>query len=186
MAASWRTPSFDKPRMEVNLIGVGRLTRPCLPYMRAGRIVNVSSIGGKCAFAFAGWYHASKFALEGDADSLRMEVRASGIDVIAIEPGGMDAEWFPVAIEALERHWAGGALGALVKAMPASPAWRRKMPPPRVISDLIVKAPRVRRSRTRRHGAGWIRWLLSDRVDGRLITTQYRQAAFVDARFVTS
>jgi NAD(P)-dependent dehydrogenase (short-subunit alcohol dehydrogenase family) len=85
--------SMDAGRrqMEVNLIGVARLTQLCLPHMRerkSGKIVNVSSIGGKCAFPLGGWYHASKFALEGYSDCLRMEVRSFGIDVVVIEPGG--------------------------------------------------------------------------------------------------
>ena len=77
-------------QMEVNLIGVARLTQLCLPHMRArksGRIINISSIGGKIATPLGGWYHASKFALEGYSDALRMEVRPFGIDVIVIEGG---------------------------------------------------------------------------------------------------
>ena len=69
-------------QMEVNLVGAARLTQLALPYMRSqksGKIVNVSSIGGKIAIPLGGWYHASKFALEGYSDALRMEVRPFGI-----------------------------------------------------------------------------------------------------------
>lgn len=69
----------------------------------------------------AGWYHASKFALEGYSDSLRMEVRPFDIDVILIEPGGTDSEWFPVAIAELERYSAESAYAGLVKAIQKSP-----------------------------------------------------------------
>jgi short-subunit dehydrogenase len=69
-----------------------------------GKIINVSSIGGKCAFPLGGWYHASKFALEGYSDSLRMEVRPFGIDVIVIEPGGTESEWADIAAKESERY----------------------------------------------------------------------------------
>ena len=68
--------------MEVNLVGAARLTQLALPYMRSqksSKIVNVSSIGGKIAIPLGGWYDASKFALEGYSDALRMEVRPFGI-----------------------------------------------------------------------------------------------------------
>ncbi len=67
-----------KYQLEVNLFGAARLIQLVLPYMRKnsqGKIVNISSIGGKIATPFGGWYHASKFALEGLSDSLRNEVK---------------------------------------------------------------------------------------------------------------
>jgi len=79
-------------QLEVNLFGTARLIQLVLPYMRKqryGRIINISSIGGKFAGPLGGWYHASKFALEGLSDSLRNEVKPFGIDVVVIEPGGV-------------------------------------------------------------------------------------------------
>ncbi|WP_158821181.1 oxidoreductase [Granulicella sp. S156] len=165
-------------QMEVNLIGVARLTQLCLPHMRArkfGKIFNISSIGGKCAFPLAGWYHASKFALEGYSDSLRMEVRPFGIDVVVIEPGGTESEWASVAAGEVDRFSAEGAYANLLIATRKSLVGQRKMTPPRVISDLIVKALRATRPRTRYHGAMgaspilFLRWLLPDRTFDRLI-----------------
>jgi NAD(P)-dependent dehydrogenase (short-subunit alcohol dehydrogenase family) len=170
--------SEGRRQMEVNLIGAARLTQLCLPHMRArkfGKIFNVSSIGGKCAFPLGGWYHASKFALEGYSDSLRMEVQPFGIDVVVIEPGGTDSEWASVAAAEAERYSAKGAYRDLVLAQNASPGWKRKMPAPRVISDLIVRALRSKKPRTRYHGAMgagpilFLRWLLPDRLFDRLI-----------------
>lgn len=170
-------------QMEVNLIGAARLTQLCLPHMRArksGKIVNISSIGGKCAFPLSGWYHASKFALEGYSDSLRMEVRPFGIDVIVIEPGGTDSEWMGIAERESLKYSAGGAYAPLVEKSRNSAAWKREMPPPRVISDLVVKALKAGRPRPRYHGghmAGMILFLrrhLSDRLFDRLIMSQYR------------
>src|ERR1700744_1173807 len=82
-------------QLETNLIGPARLIQLCLPHMRArryGRIFNISSTGGKIAGPLGGWYYASKFALEGYSDALRNEVARFGIDVVVIEPGGIQSE----------------------------------------------------------------------------------------------
>jgi short-subunit dehydrogenase len=92
-----------------------------------GKIINISSIGGKIATPLGGWYHASKFALEGYSDALRMEVLPFGIDVIVIEPAGTEREWIPIAIEQAERCSAKGAYAKLVAALRTSSAWQRKM-----------------------------------------------------------
>ena len=78
-------------QLEVNLVGQVAVTQAFLPALRAarGRIVNVSSIGGRVALPLLGAYNASKFALEGASDSLRRELRGQGVDVIVIEPGGV-------------------------------------------------------------------------------------------------
>jgi NAD(P)-dependent dehydrogenase (short-subunit alcohol dehydrogenase family) len=78
-------------QLEVNLIGQVAVTQRFLPALRAGRgrIVNVSSIGGRVALPLAGAYHASKFALEAISDTLRRELLSQGVDVIVIEPGGV-------------------------------------------------------------------------------------------------
>jgi NAD(P)-dependent dehydrogenase (short-subunit alcohol dehydrogenase family) len=78
-------------QLEVNLIGQLAVTQRFLPALRAarGRIVNVSSIGGRVALPLVGAYHASKFALEAISDTLRRELLSQGVDVIVIEPGGV-------------------------------------------------------------------------------------------------
>lgn len=170
-------------QMEVNLIGVARLTQLCLPYMRAqtfGKIINISSVGGRIATPLGGWYHASKFALEGYSDALRMEVRPFGIDVIVIEPAGTDSEWIPIAIEQAELYSAKGAYAKLVAALRTSSAWQRKMPSPTGITELVVKALKSKRPRTRYHGGGgagpvlFMRALLSDRMLDRIIMSTMR------------
>ena len=83
-------------QFEVNLFGLGRLIQLVLPSMRArarGRIVNISSIGGKIYEPMGAWYHATKFAVEGFSDSLRLELRPFGIKVVIIEPGLTESEW---------------------------------------------------------------------------------------------
>ena len=75
---------------ETNVFGLARLSQLVLPGMRAqgwGRIVNVSSMGGRLTFPGGGWYHASKHAVEALSDALRFEVQGFGVDVVVIEPG---------------------------------------------------------------------------------------------------
>jgi NAD(P)-dependent dehydrogenase (short-subunit alcohol dehydrogenase family) len=86
------TLPMDKIRaqFETNVFGLVRMCQLVLPGMRRagkGRIVNVSSMGGKLVFPGGGAYHATKFAVEAFSDALRWEVRDFGIDVSIIEPG---------------------------------------------------------------------------------------------------
>ena len=99
-------------QFEVNVFGLARLTQLVTPHMRrqgAGRIVNISSIGGKFYEPFGAWYHATKFAVEGFSDSLRMELAPHGIDVIIIEPGPIRTEWNEISRQSLQETSAGGA-----------------------------------------------------------------------------
>ena len=78
-------------QLEINVIGQAAVTQAFLPALRRtrGRIVNVSSIGGRVALPLVGAYNTSKFALEGMSDAWRRELRPLGVDVILIEPGGV-------------------------------------------------------------------------------------------------
>lgn len=168
-------------QLEVNLVGPARLIQLCLPHMRAqkfGKIINISSVGGKFSSPLGGWYHASKFALEGYSDALRMEIKPFGIDVVVIEPGGTESEWARIAAEQADRYSGNGAYADLVKRSFSSALRQRKMPPPREITDLVMKALRARQPRTRYHGglgAGpvlFLRRMLPDKMFDRLILSQ--------------
>jgi NAD(P)-dependent dehydrogenase (short-subunit alcohol dehydrogenase family) len=78
-------------QLEVNTVGQLAVTQAFLSQIRAakGRIVNISSIGGKVVFPLAGAYAASKYALEAISDALRRELRPWGIEVVIVEPGGV-------------------------------------------------------------------------------------------------
>jgi NAD(P)-dependent dehydrogenase (short-subunit alcohol dehydrogenase family) len=80
-----------RQQLEINLIGQVAVTQAFFAALRRGRgrIVNVSSIGGRVAPPLVSAYAASKFGLEGVSDSLRRELRGQGIDVVLIEPGGV-------------------------------------------------------------------------------------------------
>jgi NAD(P)-dependent dehydrogenase (short-subunit alcohol dehydrogenase family) len=75
--------------LDVNVVGQVAVTQAFLPMLRAarGRILFVGSVGGRVAFPYAGPYHASKFALEAVADSMRAELRPQGVSVSLLEPG---------------------------------------------------------------------------------------------------
>ena len=79
-----------KLQMDTNLLGMIQLTKAVLPAMRkqgSGLIINFSSIGGLMGLPFQGFYSASKFAIEGISEALRMEVKQFNIKVILINPG---------------------------------------------------------------------------------------------------
>jgi NAD(P)-dependent dehydrogenase (short-subunit alcohol dehydrogenase family) len=79
-----------RAQFETNVFGLMRMCQLVLPGMRgrgAGRIVNVSSMGGRLTFPGGGAYHGTKHAVEALSDALRFEVRGFGVDVVVIEPG---------------------------------------------------------------------------------------------------
>ena len=91
-------------QFETNFFGLVRLTQLVLPGMRRrgrGRILNVSSMGGRITLPGGAFYHASKYAVEALSDALRMEVAQFGVDVVLIEPGPVKTPWNDVAAASL-------------------------------------------------------------------------------------
>jgi len=149
-----------RQQLEINLVGQAAVIQAFLPALRRarGRIVNVSSIGGRVALPLVGPYNASKFGLEGLSDSLRRELRPQGIDVILIEPGGvktpiwnkagqladeMLAEGMPAEAERLY-----GRMIAAVRAQTARIAEESGIEP-RDVAEVIGTALTASRPRTR-------------------------------------
>lgn len=146
-------------QLEVNLIGQVAVTQVFLPALRraGGRIVNVSSIGGRVALPLLSPYNASKFALEAVSDSLRRELRPQGIDVIVIEPGGIKTPiWkkgnkladeliseMPPEAERLYGRLVAGVRRETVKIE------RERGLSPRAVAEVIGTALTVERPRTR-------------------------------------
>ena len=99
-------------QLEVNVLGMARLTQLVLPGMRAnrhGRIINISSLAGKMTLPFGGWYNISKYSVEAFSDALRMETRPFGIKVSIIEPGGIKTDWGTIAADHLTGNTKGTA-----------------------------------------------------------------------------
>lgn len=101
------TPDVLRAQFETNLFGWHDLTRRLIPSMRragAGRIVQCSSVLGIVALKYRGAYIASKFALEGLTDTLRLELRGTGIEVSSIRPGPIATRFVPNAMAAFHAN----------------------------------------------------------------------------------
>lgn len=99
-------PAAVQRQFQVNILGPLALIQALIPVMReqgGGRIVNISSLGGRMAFPFGGLYSGSKFALEGLSDALRMELAPFNIKVSVIEPGPVSTDFFAVAAQGVEQ-----------------------------------------------------------------------------------
>ncbi|MCR5662373.1 MAG: SDR family NAD(P)-dependent oxidoreductase [bacterium] len=109
-----------KRQFDVNVFGLAAMCREALPVMRSqgkGRIVNISSMGGRIYTPMGGWYFASKHAVEALSDCLRHEVRPLGIQVSVIQPGMILSEWSGISLEQLEKTSGNGPYAGLAKKM---------------------------------------------------------------------
>jgi short-subunit dehydrogenase len=122
-------------QMEVNVFGLARMMQLVIPGMRQtkrGTIINIGSIGAYFGEPFGSWYHASKYAVEGLSDSVRMEVEPFGIKVITINPGIIRSEWGGIAADNLAKISGAG---------PYSDAATRKAKSLRGLFDSSVSSP---------------------------------------------
>ncbi len=142
-------------QFEVNIFGLARLTQLVLPYMRAqkaGTIVNISSMGGKIYFPLGAWYHATKHALEGWSDSLRLELKQFNIKVVIVEPGAIASEFGDVMGPQMLERSGSGAYRTLANNMAA--ALKKSYEeggssPASVIATVIAKALKTNKPKTR-------------------------------------
>ncbi len=169
-------------QLEVNVFGAMRFVQAVLPKMREknyGKIINISSIGGKIAFPLAGWYHASKFAIEALSDTLRMEVKQFGIDVIVIEPGGIKSEWAGIANENMMRASGNTAYRGLAEKAEKATA-NLNLPEPVVIAKLIRESIEAGTPKTRYSGGFGakqilaVRKMVSDKLMDKVIMSQMK------------
>src|SRR5256714_1564722 len=103
-------------QFETNVFGLARLTQLVLPGMRRqgwGRVINVSSMGGRLTFPGGGYYHATKHAVEAISDALRFEVRPFGIDVVVIEPGPIKTAFEETSLGTMSANNGASPYGAL-------------------------------------------------------------------------
>ena len=188
-------------QFETNVFGLIRLTQLVLPAMRAkrhGRIINVSSMGGRTTLPGGGVYHASKYAVEALSDALRIELRPFGIDVVVIEPGAVRTPWAEVARAGTPSGAGDGSGHAAAVAEPDDPYREFKSAVDAnfdtaytgylarlsisadQVADVIAKAATVRRPRTRYLISALAKSLvavdtvLPDRVRDAALKQQYR------------
>jgi NAD(P)-dependent dehydrogenase (short-subunit alcohol dehydrogenase family) len=148
-----------RAQFETNVFGLLRMCQLALPGMRragAGRIVNISSIGGRLTFPGGGIYHAAKHAVEALSDAMRFEVRGFGVDVVIIEPGLIKTGFADVAAGSIEAEGADDdpyagfnvAVGAATVGAYEGPL-ARLGGGPETVARAIERALEARRPRTR-------------------------------------
>lgn len=173
-------------QFEVNLFGAARLTQLLLPSMRdkgSGHIVNITSMGGKMYSALGAWYHATKHALEGWSDCLRLEVAQFGIKVVIVEPGVIETGFGDGATESIVKRSAHGPYGRMVQMVAKSikqTYGHGTGSDPSVIANVVSKAVASGKPDTRYAAGKFAKMLirmrvwLGDRMFDRIILSQTR------------
>jgi short-subunit dehydrogenase len=167
--------TIDQARhqFEVNLFGLARITQLVIPQMReqgSGKIINTSSMGGKIYTPLGAWYHATKHALEGWSDCLRLELKGFGIDVVIIEPGAIETGFGDEVLKGLPEKSKSGPYAPIIEGVLAAFAGGSIKPSSAdVIAGVVSKAISSKKPKTRylagamSHQLIWIRRLLGDR-----------------------
>jgi len=180
-------------QFETNVFGLVRLTQLVLPGMRRqgwGRIVNLSSMGGRLTLPGGAFYHATKYAVEALSDALRFEVRPFGIDVVVIEPGPIKTRFGDTAIAAAQSVAPAASpyatfnrvLAQRIKEAYEGPMGRLAAEPEAVarVIETAISAPRPRTRYVVTFAAHFLmglrRWLPDRAFDG-FLRTQFPQQA---------
>jgi len=180
-----------RKQFETNVFGLVRMCQLVLPGMRRqhfGRIVNLSSMGGKLTFPGGGFYHGTKHAVEAISDALRFEVGGFGVDVMVIEPGLIRTGFSEVAIGSIGDTSDSGPYANFNSAVAGATRNAYEKGPlamlgggPRTVARVIERAVSSSRPRSRYKvdTAGrllmWMRSLLPDRAWDTLLRIQYPQ-----------
>ncbi|MEN9640052.1 MAG: hypothetical protein RLZZ262_1921 [Bacteroidota bacterium] len=171
-------------QFEVNVFGLAAITQKVLPFMRkanSGTIINTSSMGGKMYTPMGAWYHASKHAVEGFSDCLRLELADFNINVVVLEPGIIETEFGDVMLNNISRYSLKTAYAELTKKLVAATKKnydRGRASKPVVIAKTISQIVRSNRPKTRyRIGKFakpmvWLRIYLGDRMFDKIIMSQ--------------
>ena len=160
-------------QFETNVFGLVRMCQLVLPGMRRqgrGRIVNVSSMGGKLVFPGGGAYHATKHAVEAFSDALRFEVAGFGVAVSIVEPGLIKTDFGKTSVASIESGAdSGGAYAEFNNAVAAATAgayeggMSRLAASPKAVARVIERAISAGHPRTRYRVAASARFLLTQR-----------------------
>jgi NADP-dependent 3-hydroxy acid dehydrogenase YdfG len=177
-----------RAQFDTNVFGLIRMCQLVLPGMRRqreGRIVNISSMGGKLVFPGGGIYHATKFAVEAISDAMRFEVRGFGVDVVVIEPGLIKTHFAETAVGSVEGTEGDGVYAKFNSAVSAATAGVYEGPMarlgagPEAVAKVIEKAITSRRPKTRYPVTASARLaltqrrLLTDRMWDRVVSSQF-------------
>ena len=145
-----------KRQFDVNIFGLAEMTKAVLPQMRkqkSGTIINNSSMAGRIYTPLGAWYHASKHALEGWSDCLRLELKQFNIKVVIIEPGGVLTEIGDVIYDPMVERGKGTPYEAMSHTISEATKdlFNKKgaLSPPSVISNLVSKAVNSKNPKTR-------------------------------------
>jgi NAD(P)-dependent dehydrogenase (short-subunit alcohol dehydrogenase family) len=179
-------------QFETNVFGLVRMCQLVLPGMReqgSGRIINLSSMGGKLTFPGAGFYHATKYAVEAISDALRFEVRGFGVEVVVIEPGLIRTGFGQTAVDSMGEDTAGsGPYTGFEAAVARETRENYEKGPlaklggnPETVAETIERAISAARPRSRyavtpsAHLLIWLHRLLPDRIWDALLRSYYPQ-----------
>lgn len=173
-------------QFEVNVFGMAAMTQKVVPFMRkenAGTIINTSSMGGKMYFPMGAWYHASKHAVEGLSDCLRLELMQFNINVVVLEPGFIATEFGSVLLKQFDKIKKDSAYRDIMDKIIAGT--KKSEEPggnsdPKVISDAIVKIVNSKKPKTR-YKVGkfskmmpWMRVYLGDAAFDKIVMSQMK------------
>jgi NADP-dependent 3-hydroxy acid dehydrogenase YdfG len=174
-------------QFETNVFGLVRMCQLVLPGMRqsgSGRIVNISSMGGKLTFPGGGFYHGTKHAIEAISDALRFEVHGFGVDVVVIEPGLITTRFGETAVGSMEPAGDGpyadfnATVAEATGGIYEGPAVRLGAGP-EAVAHKIETALSARRPKTRYRVTASaslvlsLRRLMTDRMWDRFVGTQF-------------
>ncbi len=176
-------------QFETNVFGLVRMCQLVLPGMRRqgwGRIVNISSMGGRLTFPGGGHYHATKYAVEAISDALRFEVAGFGVGVVVVEPGLIRTGFADAATGSMEEATAGGPYASFDAAVAKAVRDNYERGPflklgggPETVAATIERAITAERPRARyavtpsAHLFIGLRRLLPDRAWDALVSTVY-------------
>jgi short-subunit dehydrogenase len=173
-----------RKQFEVNLFGLASITQKVLPFMRKekkGTIINTSSMGGKMYTPMGAWYHASKHAVEGFSDCLRLELKEFNINVVVLEPGIIVTEFGDVMLQNISKYSSKGVYSSLSNKLITA---TKKMyeigqgSKTKVISNTMIKIVNSQKPKTRyRVGLWakpmvWMRIYLGDKLFDKIIMSQ--------------
>lgn len=152
------TDAEMRRQYDTNVFGLMNVTRAFLPKMRerrAGRIINVSSIGGRITLPYFGVYNSTKYAVESLSDALRYELRPFDIDVALIEPGVIRTNFEATAVSGLASYTSSPYGAAIARYEEMSKLADRYASTPIVVARAIARAVNARRPAARYVAPRW-------------------------------